>query len=90
MYQPIHSDFIIHWTGKKDIDDKYDWDWARRHSSITDDRVTKLYIERLKNILEYGLWMTKNSEDKNVNITPSYLYFPQSFRIRSRFRIINV
>lgn len=66
MYQPIHSDFIIHWTGKPDIDDVYDPRWVDNNSSKTNATVTDLYIKRLIDILDYGLWMTKKEEDKAV------------------------
>lgn len=56
MAKVIHSDFIIHWTGS-DIDNK------------KDENVKKeLYIDRLKYILKYGLWMTKDKEDQIVKI----------------------
>jgi len=53
MYKPIHSDFIIHWTGK-DIDN------LNNTTKIIKDQ---LYLERLRDILKYGLWMTKDHED---------------------------
>ncbi len=58
MYQPIHSDFIIHWTGK-DIDNLSNSN--RREND-------NLYLERLRDILKYGLWMTKNKEETLVII----------------------
>jgi len=60
----IHSDFLIHWTGK-DIDDKYHkkWDKSESGKSETDKNCTDLYVERLHNILKYGLWMTEKQED---------------------------
>jgi hypothetical protein len=51
----VHSDFLIHWTGK-DID-------AQHHpSSKTDANVAELYLARLRDILTYGLWMSEESE----------------------------
>jgi len=58
MYQPIHSDFIIHWTGK-DIDNL---------SNSNKREKDNLYLERLRDILKYGLWMTKNKEETLVII----------------------
>jgi len=58
MYQPIHSDFIIHWTGK-DIDNL---------SNSNKKEENNLYLERLRDILKYGLWMTKNKEETLVII----------------------
>ncbi|NQS90642.1 hypothetical protein HQ584_12735 [Patescibacteria group bacterium] len=58
MYKPIHSDFIIHWTGK-DIDNK---------SNSNKKEKDNLYLERLRDILDFGLWMTKKEEDKFIVI----------------------
>lgn len=66
-YNPAHSDFLIHWTGR-DIDQEHDPDWTRNHSSNTPEYVTRLYIDRLKSILKFGLWMTKNIEDQYVEV----------------------
>jgi len=59
----IHSDFLIHWTGR-DIDDKYHekWDESESGKSETDKKCTDLYVERIHNILKYGLWMTEKQE----------------------------
>lgn len=55
----IHSDFLIHWTGK-DIDQEWDRNWNERdHRSKTEPPVGDLYLERLRDILTYGLWMTE-------------------------------
>lgn len=68
-YKPAHSDFLIHWTGGKDIDQKFDPDWFKNPSSKTlNAHVQDYYIKRLKDILRYGLWMTKNEEDKYILI----------------------
>jgi hypothetical protein len=58
----VHSDFLIHWTGK-DIDDKYDPRWAdESHRSLPGQEVADLYLRRLKDILKCGLWMTEGEE----------------------------
>jgi hypothetical protein len=59
----IHSDFLIHWTGK-DIDGEYDQNWHESDKSSTrkNDNVTDQYINRLCDILTHGLWMTSESE----------------------------
>jgi len=62
MYKPIHSDFIIHWTGKKDIDDK--------------DGSDELYIRRLKDILKYGLWMARDEKPEKLDINGRVLEKP--------------
>jgi hypothetical protein len=60
----IHSDFLIHWTGK-DIDNLYDKQWYELDKSKTKKNcnVTGLYIKRLLDILKYGLWMTEEQEE---------------------------
>jgi hypothetical protein len=59
----VHSDFLIHWTGD-DIDHKHhpNWDGNAQYRSLTDDHVTQLYLDRLRNIVAYGLWMTEEGE----------------------------
>jgi hypothetical protein len=59
-----HSDFLIHWTGK-DIDSEYDKNWHESDKSSTrkNVNVTDQYINRLRDILTHGLWMT--SEPKS-------------------------
>lgn len=59
----IHSDFLIYWTGK-DIDGAYDQKWHESDKSKTNKacNVSGLYIERLHNILKYGLWMTETQD----------------------------
>jgi len=59
--RPAHSDFIIHWTGK-DIDSEV----GRQGKAVTyadrckiERRITKKYMERLRSILKFGLWMTE-------------------------------
>lgn len=78
-YRPIHSDFIIHWTGK-DIDNLYDNNWINDHNSITNDNSTLEYIKRLKNILEYGLWMTEDTNDENLQTINGKLNCPKHSR----------
>ncbi len=57
----VHSDFLIHWTGK-DLDCASDPDWANGEKSLTDSALTKKYLERLHSILKYGLWLTAEPE----------------------------
>lgn len=57
----VHSDFLIHWTGK-DIDAEHQPDWYRSHQSKTDKKVDALYLKRLGDILKFGLWMTEEGE----------------------------
>lgn len=58
----VHSDFLIHWTGK-DIDEKHDPVWHKKdHRSRTDEVTDRAYLCRLRDILRYGLWMTDDGE----------------------------
>lgn len=58
----VHSDFLIHWTGK-DFEGAYPPAWyVQDHRSKTDSRVSELYAKRLKDIISYGLWMTEEGE----------------------------
>jgi hypothetical protein len=61
----VHSDFLIHWTGK-DIDDAHQATWweDERDRSFTSSTVADLYLRRLKDILTYGLWMTEEAARK--------------------------
>jgi hypothetical protein len=55
----IHSDFLVHWTGK-DIDPR---NWDDGLYSTTNQVETEQYVERLRNILKFGLWMTEEEDD---------------------------
>jgi len=58
----IHSDFLIHWTGKYgDIDTGLDWYTTHDKSKTTHEETNK-YLERLHNILKYGFWMTHDTQ----------------------------
>jgi hypothetical protein len=63
----IHLDFLVHWTGK-DLDAKYDPDWYTSDKSVIkkESQLSLAYIERLYNILKYGLWLTEAPEKLQV------------------------
>lgn len=66
----IHSDFLIHWTGKdideRDKDKNLNWCKPDKDKSKTTKNETDKYIERLNDILQFGLWMTEETkEDKD-------------------------
>ena len=63
----IHSDFLVHWTGK-DLDAKYDPEWGTCGKSVIDKEssLSRAYIGRLHNILKYGLWLTEELESLQV------------------------
>lgn len=63
MIEPVHSDFLIYWTGK-DFDEDRDDDLTKNYSSKTSEEITELYIKRLLSILKYGLWMCKRKGDE--------------------------
>ena len=59
----VHSDFLIHWTGK-DIDIVYDQQWYQSDKSITNKTcdVAGKYLKRIYDILQFGIWMTEEKE----------------------------
>lgn len=60
----VHSDFLVHWTGK-DIDAEIEPDWYEKEDrSKTSPAAAEKYIKRLKDILAYGLWMTEGEPEK--------------------------
>lgn len=65
----IHSDFLIHWTGK-DIDNEYDKQWYKSDKSKTNKNfdVTGKYIKRLHDILKHGLWMNKKPDPETIKV----------------------
>jgi len=65
LQHAIHSDFLVYWTGK-DIDDKYDSLWEQKNEPKLDKNIIDPYIDRLKSILRYGLWMTSSENDQQT------------------------
>ena len=53
---PTHSDFLIHWTGR-DIAKKHGI--KRLNEKCYAPSIVNDYLDRLLNILKYGLWLTK-------------------------------
>lgn len=51
----LRSDFIIHWTGAKDIDEEY------KHHGDNDKRIDA-YVDRLRGTLAEGLWINTIDE----------------------------
>ncbi len=62
----IHSDFLIHWTGK-DIDERdkdNNLNWCKTGEDKSKTKLeTKSYIKRLHDILQFGLWMTEETKE---------------------------
>lgn len=74
--ETIHSDFLIHWTGK-DIEEDYQTKWnVESPSKIGDDKIINAYLKRLKNILQYGLWMTKDDKPEILEVNNQKLEKP--------------
>lgn len=75
----IHSDFLIHWTGK-DIEGENPT-WVNEDKSKTDEPpLATQYIKRLSDILTHGLWMTEEVEQKEKDAlfkTPNKFQVPQ-------------
>ena len=65
----VHSDFLIHWTGK-DID----------KNSLSDAQKEKEYFIRFKNILKYGLWMTKTVQPESIEVNDAKFNKPKISR----------
>ncbi len=61
MNKSVHSDFLIHWTGIE-IDEKCDPVWWDKKDNILNEKIIEPYLERLKYILKYGLWMNKGKD----------------------------
>jgi hypothetical protein len=59
----VHSDFLIHWTGK-DIDRVYDQQWHQFDKSKTNKNcdVAGKYLKRFCDILQFGIWMTEEKD----------------------------
>ena len=59
----VHSDFLIHWTGK-DLDHQFDdgWDKSDKSTIRRDSDLCHKYLQRLRSILNYGLWLTEEGE----------------------------
>jgi len=57
----VHSDFLIHWTGK-DFDDPEKWRTQNSSTIEGDTPLGRAYVERLRSILEHGLWLTVEPE----------------------------
>lgn len=74
----IHSDFLIHWTGKyldeKDSNGELKWCKQKKDKSETNKKEIRSYIKRLRDILQFGLWMTAEQEnplDKDRVLVPN-------------------
>jgi hypothetical protein len=66
----VHSDFLVHWTGK-DIDEN-DKSWQESDKSKTSCECIQKYLKRLSDILRFGFWMTKEDTlSPNNIIVPS-------------------
>ena len=61
----IHSDLLVYWTGKKDIErESGTADWHKEDcpkEKRENDHLRTHYLDRLTNILMHGLWMTDQS-----------------------------
>jgi hypothetical protein len=69
--QTIHSDFLIHWTGR-DIDSNPNPNWnAQTASSKMPPDVVAAYVERLRSILKFGFWMTTGDDSERLKVNGS-------------------
>jgi hypothetical protein len=71
----VHSDFLVHWSGKDiDADRQRMWEDGN-HRSETDPDVDDRYLCRLRDILTYGLWMTDEGE-RRFGVGPKEITIP--------------
>ncbi|MFC1717832.1 abortive infection system antitoxin AbiGi family protein [Candidatus Poribacteria bacterium] len=54
--QTLRSEFLVHWTGGKDIEPKYE------EGKISDAERCRKYVDRLSGTLQKGLWMTNQTD----------------------------
>ena len=69
----IHSDFLIHWTGADDIDERdkdnnQNWCKPGKDKSETTEHETESYIKRLRDILKFGFWMNKKTDSETIKV----------------------
>src|SRR5689334_4589799 len=63
----VHSDLLVYWTGAKDIEQQCgtaEWFKEEHSSTRNEERLMRAYLDRLANILKYGLWMTDQAPPK--------------------------
>jgi len=53
-YAPAHSDYLVYWTGKDILKEE------SPNQKTYSDPIVQAFLKRLKNILHFGLWMTKH------------------------------
>jgi hypothetical protein len=63
----IHSDFLVHWTGRRDIDELFEPNWSTQtrnqlHEINRTAAIWRAYSERLRDILKFGIWLTECDE----------------------------
>lgn len=64
----VRSDVLVHWTGK-DIDAKFDPKWHEADKPTMPVRAVTAYVDRLRDILRHGLWMTEQAEWQMFDVT---------------------
>ncbi len=74
----VHSDFLVHWTGK-DIE-KREWWKAPKRDIGTNDEEDNAYLKRLRDVLRYGLWMTSEGEDFKARVGGKDILIPRTPR----------
>jgi hypothetical protein len=73
----VHSDYLIHWTGWEiDADHHPNWYDEHRHGKTDSNKLIELYLDRLKNILTYGLWMTQEKDARTFRIGSKNVVVP--------------
>jgi hypothetical protein len=78
MYTPVHSDFLVYWTGR-DIMKKYGG-LPPNEKEYTKD-VVEDFLIRLKSILKYGLWMKSRTNDDYIHVNQGQYLKPRVARL---------
>src|SRR5438132_14253038 len=74
----IHSDFVVHWTGK-DID-KDDKKWRKDGMCQVTQEIADRYVDRFKSILRFGLWMMRDGKEATAMVSGVPITRPTPFR----------
>jgi hypothetical protein len=78
--QTVHSDILIHWTGRKfdgAVKETYHDNPNRELPSKTDPDLTESYLKRLFSILTYGIWVTEDENTDHIVVNNKQFDLPR-------------
>jgi len=78
LHTPTHSDYLVYWTGRK-IMKKYGDLTA--NEKLYPSKLVDEFLTRLKDILKYGLWMTKRFENDYIESRSGKFLKPNVARV---------